>query len=283
VRASLAAGDRSSGGGSVAVSVAGGPSDGSGDRDICAVSNAAHVILLFRTTVAVERDAVADGPATPAGVRGFKRFTTESARMNADEFTDTLRDDHETPLSRLGSSKSLYALTGGEMDGASVRAAAAGEATVTADVLDDWADDATGEPATLYADIAADAESHVESADADPTARAFPEYDRLADAETPADRLGGLLAALLLAETRASQMVGFFVGDADPTTASTFRDVRSDYESNRERVGDRLETVCDAEADWDAARETADDVLETAYDDYVETLESMGVKPKNVC
>ena len=203
--------------------------------------------------------------------------------MNADEFTDTLRDDHETPLSRLGSSKSLYALTGGEMDGASVRAAAAGEATVTADVLDDWADDATGEPATLYADIAADAESHVDAADTDPTDRAFPEYDRLADAETPAERLGGLLAALLLAETRASQMVGFFVGDADPTTASTFRDVRSDYESNRERVGDRLETVCDAEADWDAARETADDVLETTYDDYVETLESMGVKPKNVC
>jgi hypothetical protein len=217
--------------------------------------------------------------------------------MDADEFTDTLRDAHETPLSRLGSSKSLYALTGGEMTGASVRATVAREATLTAETLADWREDASGDDAdatsdaadatsdaaALYADIADHAHEHADTAGEDPTDRAFPELERLADAETIPERLGGLLARQLLAEIRIGQVVGFFVGDADPASAGDFRSVRGDIEDDHDRVAALLTETCESDDDWDAARETADAVLEAAYDDYVETLESMGVKPKNVC
>ncbi|NNC25007.1 transcription antitermination protein, partial [Salinisphaera sp. USBA-960] len=52
-------------------------------------------------------------------------------------------------------------------------------------------------------------------------------------------------------------------------------------------LNDQLDALDDAVSDLvedDAvAREAADAVVEAAYDEYVETLESMGVKPKNVC
>jgi len=78
-------------------------------------------------------------------------------------------------------------------------------------------------------------------------------------------------------------MVGFFVGDADPSTAGTFRDLRDDADADRDRIVAALDDRCDSEDDWDRATDAATAVVEATYDDYVETLESMGVKPKNVC
>jgi hypothetical protein len=79
------------------------------------------------------------------------------------------------------------------------------------------------------------------------------------------------------------QMVGFFVGDADPTTANTFRELRGDVETQRDDAAELLADTCTDDDEWDRASEAADAVVEVAYDDYVETLEGMGVKPKNVC
>ena len=199
--------------------------------------------------------------------------------MDTEEFTDALRDAHETPLSRLGSSKSLYALTGGEMSGDAVRAAVAREAGLAAETYDDLAAATDGETATLLSELAASARDQVETAGAEPTDRVFPDLDALAATETDAGRLGGALARQLLAETRVAQAVGFFVGDADPQSAQTFRSLRSAVETDRDRVAEALAGVDDRET----AREAADAVIEAAYDDYVESLESMGVEPKNVC
>ena len=198
--------------------------------------------------------------------------------MDAETFDTQLRDAHETPLSRLGSSKSLYAMTGGEMAGDAVRAAVAAEARRAGAVFGGWRGGDHGELFGALADSAADHAEVGESAD-----RAFPELDRLAETEPGPERLGAVHARFLLADTRLGQVVGFFVGDADPQTASEFRDVRSELEADADRVADALETVCETDADWEAARDGADAVIETAYDDYVETLEGMGIKPKNVC
>jgi hypothetical protein len=78
-------------------------------------------------------------------------------------------------------------------------------------------------------------------------------------------------------------MVGFFVGDADPRAANDFREFRSEIDAEHERVLDTLDSVCATDDEWAAARDAAEAVIEAAYDDYVETLESMGTKPKNVC
>ena len=199
--------------------------------------------------------------------------------MDVDEFTDTLRDAHKTPLSRLGSSKSLYALTGGEMAGDAVRAAVAQEATLAATAYADLADETNGETATLFETLSDRAAEQAETADAEPAERDFPDVAALGEPETDAGRLGAAFARQLLADTRIGQAVGFFVGDADPAGADEFRSLREAVAADQDRVADQLATLDDSAA----AREAADAVIEAAYDDYVESLESMGVEPKNVC
>jgi hypothetical protein len=201
--------------------------------------------------------------------------------MDGQEFTDTLRDAHETPLSRLGSSKWVYALTGGEMDGDAVRAAWAAESRAAHETLAAWADsEAESEAASVFADAAEAVASH--GSDEDAGTDTPPMYAALADLDTTVDRAGGFLAWTLVAEKTLAQMVGFFVGDADPSTANTFRGYRGDLQDQQAAAAALLDAVCD-DADWAAARDAADRVVEAAYGDYVETLESMGIKPKNVC
>jgi hypothetical protein len=206
--------------------------------------------------------------------------------MDGQEFTDAVRDDHETALSRLGSSKWVYALTGGEMDGDAVAAAWAAEAGAASETFAGWADDESdGAAADVFADVARTAADHGDDADSadDAGDPHRPMYGALAGLETTVERTGGLLAWALVAEQTLAQFVGFFVGDADPSSANTFRDRRSDLQDERERAEALLDDVCDDDADWEAARAAADQVVDAAYDDYVETLESMGIKPKNVC
>ncbi|MFB6091063.1 MAG: transcription antitermination protein [Halobellus sp.] len=204
--------------------------------------------------------------------------------MNASDLEAALRDDHETAFSRLGSSKAMYALTAGEMDADSVRAAAAEDALALAAVLDDWADDGgVDADADLYADLADAARDHAKSVDDDPALEESPSlYDALGGFASTPERLGGLLGRYLVSLEYVGQMVGFFVGDADPMAADDFRGLRSDLEDERDRVADALDAACDGD-DWDLAGDAADAVIEAAYDDYVETLQSMGIKPKNVC
>jgi hypothetical protein len=207
--------------------------------------------------------------------------------MDEATFLDDLRDAHETPLSRLGSSKSLYALTGGEMDAGPVRAAAAADAAAAAETVAAWADDEPDEAAAdLFERAAAESREVVDTVagDVDPAdGDASPIYDRMAELEGTPARVGGLVGRGLVAGKVTEQMVGFFVGDADPMTANTFREVRSTVEAQRDDAAALLASVCADADDWAAAEEAATAVVETAYDHYVETLESMGVKPKNVC
>jgi len=205
--------------------------------------------------------------------------------MNGSDLAADLQDDHETAFSRLGSSKAMYAVTGGEMDGTSVRAAAATDALALADVLESWVESGDDAPAAdLFADLAADARARADDVADDSTSGDEPKlYDALATFEATPARLGGLLARYLVTLEHAGQMVGFFVGDADPMAADDFRGIKSDLEAERDRVIDALDTACESDADWGAARDAGDAVVEAAYDDYVETLESMGIKPKNVC
>jgi hypothetical protein len=206
--------------------------------------------------------------------------------MNGQAFLDALRDDHETALSRLGSSKALYAATGGEMDAEHVQRAATDEATIAARTFDAWAADEDSERAAgLFADVAETSRAHAERVEPDDyePADSLPVYAHCDSVEGTVARLGALVAARLVAGKTVEQMVGFFVGDADPTTANTFRDLRGDVESQRDDAAELLADTCTDDAEWDAARAAADAVIEVAYDDYVETLEGMGVKPKNVC
>jgi hypothetical protein len=194
-----------------------------------------------------------------------------------------VRETEETPLSRLGSSKALYAATGGEMTADAVRAATATDAARAADLFAAWADETTGPAADAFADAAARAETHRDAVDADPGDDASALYDHLVGLDGDVERAAGLLGRALVAGKRLEQTVGFFVGDADPRSADAMRDLRADLDAERADAVALLDAVCADESDWAAATAAATDVVGAAYDDYVERLEAMGVKPKNVC
>jgi hypothetical protein len=198
--------------------------------------------------------------------------------MNQSAFVDAVRDSNETALSRLGSSKSLYALTGGQMEEDVVLARAADLSYYAAETFDEWADE-QGAFATAaetarghYETVAGELDDH-EPGDASAV------YDELADLEGAAARLGGLAGWTVVVGETTGQLTGYFTGQADPQTSQVFRSIRGDVEDVRDEALDAL-----AEADdWDAAREAADAVVQAAYDEYFETLEDLGVNPKPVC
>jgi hypothetical protein len=200
--------------------------------------------------------------------------------MDGTTLVDTLTDDLETELSRLGSSKWLYALTDGDMTGDAVRAAAAADAAAAAETFETWA---AAADATVEA-LAAEAVDRRDALDPDADAANRRTYDALADFDDPIDRIGGALGYALVLDRTIGQMVGFFVGDADPSTANQFRDLRDGANDVRAQVVDAFDDRCADDDDrWDRAADAATAVVDATYDDYVETLESMGVKPKNVC
>lgn len=195
--------------------------------------------------------------------------------MDADAFLETVRGENKTALSRLGSSKSLYADTEGEMDAEPVLRATADHYGAAAAVLAEWADedDAFAALAAAVADqydiVASDLEDHEPERP--------PVADALAGAE---DRAGALAGWAVVTDTKTDQLVGFFVGQADPQRAQTFRDVGGAMDAV---VADAASLAVDHGEDPEDAVDAASAVIQAAYDAYTATLEGMGVNPKPVC
>jgi hypothetical protein len=210
--------------------------------------------------------------------------------MSADDVHERVRSELATELSRLGSSKALYAATEGELNADRVLRAAAVAELAAAETFEAWAEDEENDAtAEVFAAIAAEERDHFdrvrEELDDDPELGddlpAIPSHLRSLDGTL--ERAGALLGRVLVADESKSQYVGYFVGDADPQTAAVFRDLRGDLESQRERALDLIDRVGVDEADLEVAREAAAAVVEIAYEEHVETLESLGVDPKPVC
>lgn len=206
--------------------------------------------------------------------------------MSSEEFLDTVRDEMQTPLSRLGSSKSIYADTAGEMEPDAVTAAAAADEQAAADVFDAWASSTDGPLGDAFADAADLAREHAEDltdrTDADLPAPSDI-YPHLEGVSGRIERLGAFVGRSLVEDVKSGQRTGFFVGQADPQTAQVFRGFSDDVDTQVEQGADLLAGQCESDAEWETAETAAIDVIQAAYDEYVETLESMGVNPKNVC
>ncbi len=207
--------------------------------------------------------------------------------MNAEDFLDGVRQEQQTELSRLGSSKSLYADTEGGMEEDPVLAAVADIFYHADATFEDWAADADGAAGDRFsaaAELAGEQYGTVvgERGDHEPDAPA-PIDEYLRDLNTTPERVAASLGWALVVENKISQAVGFFVGQASPQTASTFRDVRDAVESLVDDAADTLVAVCDSADDEDLAHEAAVGTIQAAYDDYFDTLEALGVNPKPVC
>jgi len=209
--------------------------------------------------------------------------------MNPDEFLDTVRSDNETALSRLGSSKALYAETAGEMDADAVFASAADAEHAAAETFGHWADDAEDERVRDAFEAFAEQErDHYERVagklDGDHEPSETPGvHAYLRDLDGDAARVGGFLGRTLASEKSKEQMVGFFVGQADPQTAQVFRELGEDLDGQLDRGRKLLAAVCESDDEYGRALEAATGAIQAAYDEYTETLEGMGVNPKPVC
>jgi len=207
--------------------------------------------------------------------------------MDSQEFVETVRDEAATPLSRLGSSKALYADTEGEMDDDAVLGAVADRAHFAAERFDGWADEASGDAAELFADAAATERDHAEAAEDERGAYEPDEAPavvaHLDGVSGTAERLAALVGWALAAGNNADQVVGYFVGQASPRTASTFRSFGDDYDAYVDRASALLADTCESDDDWAAAVAAATATIEADYEAYYETLESLGVNPKPVC
>jgi len=206
--------------------------------------------------------------------------------MTPEDFLDAVRDETRTPLSRLGSSKSLYADTAGEMEPDAVVAAAIADERAAAQTFETWAEDTDGPLGDAFADAATVAREHadeLESATDAESPEASTMYAALADLDGTVARLGGFVGRSLVTKKKADQRTGFFVGQADPQTSRLFRGFADDIDAQIEQASDLLAGQCDSDSDWETAEEAAVEIVEAAYDEYVETLEGMGVNPKDVC
>jgi hypothetical protein len=211
--------------------------------------------------------------------------------MDPDDFADGVRDRNDTALSRLGSSKSLYADTAGEMETEAVLRAAATAEHHAAETYRGWADDEDDDRAreawATTADEEADHYAQVADRlddDHDPDSGEVPAIQEyLRGLSDPVERAGAFVGRTVAADKSKEQVTGFFVGQADPQTADAFRGMRSDLDAQLERGLDLLDALCEDDADWERAADAADEAIQTAYAEYTETLEGMGVNPKPVC
>ncbi|WP_332897536.1 rubrerythrin family protein [Haladaptatus sp. CMSO5] len=209
--------------------------------------------------------------------------------MTPEDFLDTVREENKTPLSRLGSSKALYADTHGELDKIPVLKAAATAEHAAAETFEAWADSEEADTArAVFEAAAADEYDHYEQVvgklgDADVGDRVPAIQDYLRDLDESIPRLGGFCGRVLAARASKKQLVGFFVGKADPKTSQLFRDLASDLDDQEEQAVAALGDLCETEEDWALALDAASEALQAAYGEYTDALESMGVNPKPVC
>jgi len=219
---------------------------------------------------------------------GYKPGPLLTSNMDSQEFADAVREENKTALSRLGSSKALYADTEGEMDDETVLGGAADRAHYAAETFASWADDEDqGTAANCFESVAESEREHYETlvderGDHDPGA-VLAVQGHLRDVSGTVARLGALVGWALAATNNTDQLVGYFVGQADPQTSGTVREVSDEQSGAVEQASDVLGTACDDDADWERALEAASATIQADYDDYFETLESLGVNPKPVC
>ncbi len=103
--------------------------------------------------------------------------------MTASDFVDDVREANQTALSRLGSSKALYAETDGDLETEQVFRAAAIAEDAAGETFTTWANnEADDDAAALFEDVADEEADHYETVAAE-----LDEPPRADDGDLPAD------------------------------------------------------------------------------------------------
>ncbi len=209
---------------------------------------------------------------------------------DSDDIVSTIRRACETELSRLGSSRALYAITDGEIDTDPVLRAAAEAENAAWKTFEQWAaDETTEEVATFFGELAETERRHYETVcaelgeDVSTPDGPPPMHIFLREQTDTIDRLGAFLGRTVASAASKSQIVGYFVGNADPGTADVFRGFGEDLDDQLEAGTTLLEKNIDSVDERERAIEAGTGAIEMAYEEYVDTLTELDVNPKPVC
>ncbi len=210
--------------------------------------------------------------------------------MDGAAVVSAVREDRATELDRLGSEKSLVAVTDARLDQATVFGAAAAAEARAHDTFTAWADDEPVAPAReAFRTVAATEADHYERVAAlvdDPPTDPAPDplHDHLRGVDATVERVGaGLIGRPLVASRSLLQVVNFCVNEAARDAADLFRELRADSDATVETGADLLDTVCTDTADYERASAAAADTIAVAYEAYAARLDALGIDPKPVC
>ncbi len=208
--------------------------------------------------------------------------------MDAGAFREDLEAAKATQLDRLGSNKLLLALTEADLEADSVLRAAAASEYAAAETFRQWESDETEADAReLFASVAGQEEEHLDRVVAhldgfDEPAAPGPMHSFLRGLDETVPRVAaGLVARGIVSTKSHTQIISFFVNQADRERADLFRDLKAETEGEIDDGLAYLEMAPDA--DREAAMAAAEYVIQVAYDDYADGLRDLGLDPKPIC
>lgn len=209
--------------------------------------------------------------------------------MDAGEFREALEASKATQLDRLASNKLLLALTDADLETEPVLEAAAASEYAAAETFRQWADDEADRAARdLFATVADQEADHLDRVVAqlpafDPPDAAGPLHAFLRGVDATVPRVaGGLVARGLVSSRSHTQIIGFFINEAEQELADLFRDLKAETDAEIDAGLTYLDENA-GDDDWEPALSTAEYVIQIAYDDYADGLRDLGLDPKPIC
>jgi hypothetical protein len=210
--------------------------------------------------------------------------------MDGDTFRESVEASKRTELDRLGSSKLLIALTGARIERERVLEVAAHSEHAARETFRQWADDETDDAArAAFESVAEQEDRHLErvldALDGEVSlADGGPMHAYLRGREDTVERVAsGMVGRPLVSIRTHTQLISFFVNEADETTADLFRDLKSETAAVVDDGCALLDDCCSSEGDWKRAETVAEYVIQVAYDDYADSLTELGVGVKDIC
>lgn len=210
--------------------------------------------------------------------------------MDASSLREDVEAAKRSQLDRLGSSKYLIALTDATLEEDVVLEAVAVSEALARETFEAYASVETDPVARDAFEAVAEQEAaHYDRVCERLDVRPAPDHagavhGYLREREDAVARLAGGLVGRPLVSLRAhTQVVSFYVNEADRGGAELFRDLKDETAAELERGLEALDAVCEADEDWERARATAEYVVQLAYDEYADSLETLGVNPKGTC
>ncbi|AFK19256.1 rubrerythrin family protein [Haloferax mediterranei ATCC 33500] len=211
--------------------------------------------------------------------------------MNAEEFCESIEAAKQTQLERLGSSKLLLALTEADLSKPAVLRTAAFSEHAARETFRSWAESEDDERAkSAFETTAQQEDEHLQRVlGALDEAIDFPDepgpmHAYLRGRDDTIERIAaGMVGRGLVSLRTHTQVIGFFVNEADRQGADLFRELKSETEDTLNIGLDLLDELCVSDDDWERARMVAEYVIQVAYDDYADGLAELGVDPKPLC